>query len=326
MRDPGFSARIAVNGATKVGRVPTTTTGELDVDAGSRHLVLASKTGRSSTTLDTVTTADARYRQADGVWVESAAPAEGDLVAALRGATTVTDVGVEDRDGRQLHHLVITPHRVLPEEIAPAGRVTGLEMTFDAWVEADGTPVLLAVDASWHQKSGRTTVAATTSVDFAFADVDGSVSITIPTDLWTFGVSRRYAYRMARPVDWQYEKGTKKYADAYYGYDGAAVYAASGRSFGLTLNRLSSALTRYLPQIKGVKHLKIDHNSPARLGPLPARVIEFHYAYKGRRYWSVAYLAVEDGLVYLVSYETTSRTTDADREMAARFAGTFVPL
>jgi hypothetical protein len=130
---------------------------------------------------------------------------------------------------------------------------------------------------------------------------------------------------MAYPVDWQLEKGTKKYADSYYGFDGDAVYASSGRSFGLTLNRLSSALTRYLPEIKGVRRLKIDNNRPARLGPMAARRIEFHYSYQGRRYWSVAYLAVRGGTYYLVSSETTARTTDDDRAMAATFAGTFTP-
>lgn len=326
VRDPAFSTRIAISGESRVGRVATTTTGTVDVDAGSRHLVATSTTGRSSTTLDTVSTPDARYRSTDGVWVANGAPANGDLVAALRGATTVTSVGVEEKDGRQLTHLVLAPPAVLPAEIAPAGRVSKLQMTLDAWVEDNGTPVLLTVGASWHEKSGRTTVAATASTDFAFSDVDGLVSVTAPTDLWTFSASRHYAYRMAHPVDWQYEKGTKKYTDAYYGFDGTAVYVASGNSFGLTLNRLSSAVTTYLPQIKGVKHLRIDHNSPAKLGPLQARRIEFHYAYKGKRYWSVAYLAVKGRLVYLVSYDTLSRTTDAHRAMAARFAGTFSPL
>ena len=183
--------------------------------------------------------------------------------------------------------------------------------------------MLLTVEATWRQKPGTSVVGATTSADFAFSDVNGSVSVSAPSDLWTYTTSRRYAYRMAYPVGWLPEKGSKKYADTYYGLGGTAVYAASGPSLGLTLRQVSNALTKYLPGIKGVKRLTIDHSSPARLGSLPARLVEFHYGYKGRRYWSVAYLAVTGGLVYLMSYETITETTAADREMAATFAGTF---
>ncbi len=322
---PDFRARIAISGRAKVGRVTTTASGALDVDAGSRHLVLTQRTARSSSTVETISTGGTRYLKTDGVWVATGAPATGALVATLAAASTVTTVGVEDRNGLTLTHLAIAPAGVVPAEIRPGGRITRLKVTIDAWVEDDGTPVLVTVGARWREKLRKTTVAGTNTADFVFTDVGGPIAVAAPTDLWAFNASRRYAYRMAYPVDWQLQKGTAKFADSYYGFGGAAVYAASGRSLGLSLARISNALTKYLPGIKGVKRLKIDRTRPARLGPLPARLIEFHYTYKGRHYWSVAYLAVKGGLVYLVSYETRATTTDADRDMAARFARTFSP-
>ena len=126
-------------------------------------------------------------------------------------------------------------------------------------------------------------------------------------------------------ADWTVKPGNRKYADAYYGFDGPALFASRAKNNGLTLKRLSSALTRYLPDIAGVKHFKIEHNRPARLGPLKARRIEFNYRYKGKRYWAVGYLAVKGGNYYWVDLETTARTDAEDRDLAARFARTFRP-
>src|SRR6185295_10371271 len=95
------------------------------------------------------------------------------------------------------------------------------------------------------------------------------------------------------PVDWLVRPGSGKFADAYLGFGGQATYASRATSRGLSLATLSSALTRYLPGISGVRKFVIDRNRPARLGRLRARRIEFHYTYKGQRYWAIGYLAVK---------------------------------
>lgn len=144
-------------------------------------------------------------------------------------------------------------------------------------------------------------------------------------DPWTSRTSKRFAYRMSYPADWAFKAGNRKYADSYYGFGGTALFASRAKNNGLTLKRLSSALTRYLPDIAGVKRFKIDHNRPAKLGPLKARRIEFNYRYKGKRYWAVGYLAVKGGNYYWVDLETTARTDAEDLALAARFAKTFRP-
>ena len=144
-------------------------------------------------------------------------------------------------------------------------------------------------------------------------------------DPWTSRSSKRFAYRMSYPADWAFKAGNRRFADAYYGFDGTALFASRAKNNGLTLKRLSSALTRYLPDIAGVKRFKIDHNRPARLGPLKARRIEFNYRYKGKRYWAVGYLAVKGGSYYWVDLETTTKTDAEDRALAARFARSFRP-
>ena len=142
---------------------------------------------------------------------------------------------------------------------------------------------------------------------------------------WATRTSKRFAYRLSYPADWTVKPGNRKYADSYYGFDGTALFASRAKNNGLTLKRLSSALTRYLPDIAGVKRFRIEHNRPAHLGPLKARRIEFNYRYKGRRYWAVGYLAVRGGNYYWVDLETTARTDADDRALAARFAKTFRP-
>ena len=111
----------------------------------------------------------------------------------------------------------------------------------------------------------------------------------------------------------------------YYGFGGTALFASRATNNGLTLKRLSSALTRYLPDIAGVKRFKIDHNRPAKLGPLRARRIEFNYRYKGQRYWAIGYLAVKGRKYYWVDLETTAKTDAEDLAQVARFARSFRP-
>ena len=147
----------------------------------------------------------------------------------------------------------------------------------------------------------------------------------VDPDPWASRTSKRFAYRMSYPADWAFKAGNRKYADSYYGFGGTALFASRAKNNGLTLKRLSSALTRYLPDIAGVKRFKIDRNRPAKLGPLKARRIEFNYRYRGKRYWAVGYLAVKGGNYYWVDLETTARTDAADRALAARFARSFRP-
>ncbi len=323
VEDPAFSARVAISAGSSIGGAETSTTGTLDVSGADRRQRLTTRSGGAPTNHDAVVSAGRRYVLAHGMWLESGA--EADIVDALRAATSVTERGTTVVNGETLHDLSISPVTDLPIAVPAGGGVQDLATGLSALVRADGTPVTVRVNSTWRQRMGKRTVDAARSAEFGFEDVGSAVAVEVPDDLWAFHTSKRYAYRMGHPVDWLVRPGSGKFADAYLGFGGQAVYASRATSRGLSLATLSSALTRYLPRISGVRKFVIDRNRPARLGPLRARRIEFHYTYKGQRYWAIGYLAVKGGTYYWVALETTKPTSRADRDLGARFASLFSP-
>ena len=211
----------------------------------------------------------------------------------------------------------------------PFTRASGASAADVATPSAASAPpiVVPATDPAGSEAPAPTPAASATPVASPgpTASTPPTASPPAEAEPWASRTSKRFAYGISYPADWKVKAGNRKFADAYYGFDGAALFASRAKNNGLTLKRLSSALTRYLPDIAGVKHFKIDHNRPARLGPLKARRIEFNYRYKGKRYWAVGYLAVKGGNYYWVDLETTAKTDAADRDLAARFAKTFRP-
>ena len=98
------------------------------------------------------------------------------LVQNMRLVTDPLDlryVGVEEVDGRDLHHL--TASRTIP--YAPAAGGSGQYDVFDIWVEEDGTPVLAMTAFSATDPNG---VAVNGTTNFEFSNVGGPIEIVAP--------------------------------------------------------------------------------------------------------------------------------------------------
>ena len=327
--DPAFGVLVEITGETTVGTVRYTVDGTMTLDAGNSELDLTTTAASRTSHVRTLVVDDARYTMSTppGMWFAADDTAEAALAGAILSASPgVTDAGAELKDGATLHHLVIEPPAALGEALGiRRDTYTSVTTTMDAWVEEDGTPVVIELRASWTQSANDKPVDVTKALDLAFSPLPPDTTIEAPEIAWQWNTSTRFKYRMAYPVGWTLKPGTTKYADAYYGFDDNAVFASRGRNQGLSLSQLSGALSRYLPQITSVKSPKVLSNKAGRLGPLPARKIEYTYSAGGKRYYSLMYLAVSGSDYYVVEYETQRKTTDEDRVLAARFAATFSP-
>ena len=166
---------------TSVGEVEATLTGDFagnDLDI-SMHIA----SGATTVDMDMVVLGETAYvRQGTGEWVSvPTTVAEAELAGLVQNMRLVGDprdllyVGVEEVDGRDLHHL--TASRTIP--YAPAAGGTGQYDVFDIWVEEDGTPVLAKTAFSATDPNG---VAVTGTTNFEFSNVGGPIEIKKPED------------------------------------------------------------------------------------------------------------------------------------------------
>ena len=172
----------------------------IDVAGRASHLVRTDATGKSKAKVETITANGTRYVKVKGVSTTPGRPTRPS-VAVLRGMTGVTDLGVEDKDGAQLHHLQAPALGVIPRDLALVTKdVTDVSGSVDAWVNEDGTPVSITISSTWKQPVGKKTVDASRTATLTFGEPLAEAPIIAPTETWKFWNSKRYQYRIACPA------------------------------------------------------------------------------------------------------------------------------
>jgi hypothetical protein len=122
----------------------------------------------------------AYVRQDDGPWQSAPRAVVADTLTGLLDNLRVVEraddlryVGLEEVDGRQLHHLTAVGE--VPYQPSTGG--TGQFTALDVWVEEDGTPVLFrgdfsAIDGAGNEGAG--------STEMRFSNFGGPVEIEAP--------------------------------------------------------------------------------------------------------------------------------------------------
>ena len=321
--DPNFSAMVALDAARKVGTAKTTTTGNLAIEDRASHLVRRDKVGKTTTTTETVIGNGTRYLKVKGVWTKAGSSDDTELVAVLRAMPAMTDLGVEDKGGAQLHHLQTTTVPATPQELSPTKKgVTGLTSTLDLWVTEAGVPVTMTLASTWKQVVAKKTVNGSRTAHFAWSDVGGDVTVTLPTETWKFFTSSRYQYRMGYPDTWEAKAGKGRFADSFYGGE-EYVYASRARQSRATLSFITKGILASLKSITGYKSLKITANKKARLDGVPARRIEFRGTSSGQKVYGQAIYAIKGAFWYFVGFDAFKKQDKASRALFSQFIGTF---
>ena len=164
---------------TPLGDVEATLSG--DFSGNDLDITMHIATGATAVDMGMVVAGDTAYvRQGEGEWTSVPTTfAEAQLAGLVQNMRLVTDprdlryVGVEEVDGRDLHHL--TASRTIP--YAPAAGGSGQYDVFDIWVEEDGTPVLAKTAFSATDPNG---VAVSGTTNFEFSNVGGPIEIVAP--------------------------------------------------------------------------------------------------------------------------------------------------
>jgi hypothetical protein len=247
---------------------------------------------------------------------------DGTMAEVLRELGSVTEVGVEERDGKQLHRLRPAPGRRLGARalglVDPS--ITRVSGTVEFLAEPDGRPAVMALHMSWRQDEEGVEVPVKVDIEFRFSNVAGRVLITPPPEVWTIFRSTRFGYEMAHPEDWEV-KVDKKDRDVYISPEGLSIAVIHARARkGLKLNEVSAGAVEYNRKTYGRKPDKIE---TIMLGGRKARLLDYHVTIKGSRDHFLDVLAVNGTSIYEIVWFSKAGTEQVDRDLVGKFLSTF---
>jgi hypothetical protein len=183
-----FQAEGSVSGTVQakliLGSASGTVAGTFKVKGGDSDVSVTFKILGATMAYDSVVVDGSSYSRSNGGgWSKSEASGKT-LQAFLSSGVVLTDEGVETWSGRQLHHLsVADPAGIDPSAFGITSGAGQENLAIDAlsfWVESDGTPAGLSVDASLDQKILGTQSHETVKLDIVIDSTTG-VEIAAPT-------------------------------------------------------------------------------------------------------------------------------------------------
>ncbi|MFL5684869.1 MAG: hypothetical protein ACJ77D_02330 [Chloroflexota bacterium] len=315
-----------IDGTVSIGATTLPAKGTIQTNGADSHQVITIMASGKPQTTETITLDGTSYARHGGVWFatpKASTSPPNSLGTALQPTIAgLTDLGSESRDGVALHRLAPPPGTTIPMSSFGAsqpGASAGV-MTVEFFVMDDGTPAIIALDATWTQKVGKANQPASMHLDLAL-DRDGDeVTITEPSPIWVTGKSKRLTYTLSYPSEWDVELTRKaETPDYYFGLDGQGFAVTRTRKCSCTLNVMTSELIRY--QRQHVKGFKVVRNTTIRVAGLRARVFESHGTYPGGRSWDLTYLVTRGKYLYVLDYSSERPLTKLDRSTADQIVG-----
>ena len=317
LMSPGFAAEATITGQLTVDSASFPISGTSAFRGPDNRQSISVAIPGAPQTSESITTGGVSYAKSKGVWLvkpakPAGAPAGGDLPSAMRSILDVTDVGIETRHGQALHHLEPRDRASIPMSAIGATTSTGDGVvTVDFYVKDDGTPVVMAIEASWTQVNGAATMAASMAVDYTFSNVGGRIAIAPPEEVWATFTSKRFGYSIAYPSDWEaHPSAGKTKPDELLGADSTGVYVNRYATKGATLNQVTSG---YLAELKRTSKAKVTSNTSTSVDGLRARRVEWSATFDGTRVWEIDTLVVHGKQAYYIGYATLEKPTATDR-------------
>lgn len=314
------SAKMEVTGTLDVGGEIGAISGSITFIGADTDQTLTIAIGGTPTTTSTIHRAGVGYtKTGNGPWLQDlTAPAAGkDMTSVLKALTSLTDKGVETKNGESLHHL-ITPAGTT---IDPAAfgltnpGMTNVQVGLDFWAADDGKPVYMTVTISWTQGTAPVKMV----MDFRFVQIGGSLQVTSPDHVWSRFTSKRFHYKIAYPDDWDTYVGDK--AVDYFDSPTTTFVAANRYSAsGLTLNTVAKVTIDY-----DRTHFKFTNNSNVAytLAGQKARLLTFHATVSGKKVVIYEVQAIKSGYVYDIFWESPIGHEAADKAQFLEMVSTY---
>ena len=281
---------------------------------GDEHTRLSVTVGTITEVQEEIVFAGTDYqRKGSEPWFEigpaapaSSATSSGGLESIL--GTSLRDVGVEAKDGQQLHHLEPMSGAPIPPSAFGLGGIAGVtSVSLDFYAQDDGTPAVMSVGLVGTTPVNDEPTSFDVSVDFDFQP--GPASITAPSLVWTRYEEPAAFYSVGYPEDW--DADTKTETKEFLGPQSEALFVNGYKDPGDTLTKLTAATVSY-----DRKKLKatIDSSVAGKLDDQPARVITSHYLVDGQKVFGIDVVSIYKGFGYWITWGSPAGNEDIDSE------------
>jgi len=317
-------AQMTLTGTFNVGEQIGDVSGQLTFVGGdSDQSMTISIAGSTSTTHSIHVGSDGFTKVGDGPWFKDlVAPKAGqDVRSVLKALTSLVDKGVEQHDGVAAHRLELATGTVVtPAQFGLSDpRIVSPTINLVFYADDTGKPLAMVVTVAWSQTVNGTAVPVTMTVDFAFTQLGGALTVAPPDNVWNVYTSTRYHYRMGYPSDWTTYLKDKTY-DYFNSATGAFAFATRTSSKGFSLNAIASS---EVSVDKAKLHATGVTNVAYKLAGAPARLITFHATINGTK--SVVYevIAVKSGYAYDVAWISPTGHEAVDLATFKAMVGSF---
>ena len=317
-------AQMTLTGTFNVGEQIGDVSGQLTFVGGDTdQSMTVSIAGTTSTTHNVHVGTDGFTKIGDGPWFKDlVAPKAGqDLRTLLTALTSLVDKGVEQHGGVAAHRLELpTGTVVTPAQFGLTDpRIVSPTISLVFYADDTGKPLAMVVTVAWSQAVNGTAVPVTMTLDFAFSQIGGALTVAPPDNVWQVYTSKRFTYKLGYPSDW-----TTYLKDKTYDYYNSATdpFVAVGRiaTHGVSLNALASSVVGY-----DKSHFKASGvtNVAYKLTGVTARFLTFHATVNGKQVVIYEVLAVKGSYVYDVLWSSPKGNEAADLLIFKQMLGSF---
>jgi hypothetical protein len=294
--------------------VNLTHTGSLSYKAGDESDVTKTTQAGSTVPSDSVYAGAFAYERVNGgPWVKKPRkPSDtADWRIFLSPTRLLVDSRVETKNGAALHRLEVADPAALNAEVDAIGTVTDANVTLIFWTKADGTPVVMRMEATWSQDVGGVPAKVATSEEFVFTKLAG-VSIAAPANPWQWIVDDASAVAFGVPPGWSKTDTNKSIgATTYEGASGAILYLTFDAN-GMTLEQAAAAVTAANPD-------KVQARTTPTVAGQPAIQLTYHRTKQND--YLVEAVFVHGGKVYEIGFLGSGKDA-ATNALAAQILGT----
>jgi hypothetical protein len=279
LANPKFSGKAAISGTIALAGINGDVSGEWTFIGPDSHTKTTISLPGNEQTSESITIGpDGWERSGDGPWLEreKAPDPNSSLTRALALLGSLEDLGVEARDGIDLHHFRPANGGAVP---AAALGLDNLDIknpkaTANFYATDEGVPAAFDFHVTWTQPIGGQDAPVTMDMQMDLDEVGSPQTIDPPKDeeVWTRYKSS-FGYTMAHPPAWtvKHEKAADSYLIANQGY---VFVAPQVLPSGEKLSSFESALIAYY---KRQFRTEPDSRESTSIGGSPAFRLVYHF-------------------------------------------------